>query len=134
MFVWKEKASRGRNGNASFARISTVKSSGAKGGERLCISLSKDFLEMYGLSVGKYLVIGYDEDEKRIGLVETKNKDRGYLISSSGKGSKGGKLVFGGLVPFKIDNLVFEKDEIFMENGIIIFELINKDIGSFVGN
>jgi len=128
MFVWTEKQRTiGRTG--AFSSVKKLKTNN-KRGNRYNFNFSTDFLKKFNIDSGMYIMIGFDKENKRIGLAVTRDTKKGYMISGNGASSNTKKVTVTIDMPFEIDYLQFEKDDIFKENGIIIYDLSNKDIVS----
>ena len=121
MFIWQKKLTTGA-GNKSFASIARKNTKG----NQMTIAFSAEFMQKFGVKIGERLVVGFDKESKRIGL--NKSED-GYKLCKNGSSGTGRVAFSAKNFPFNITKMAFNDDEIFRENGIIIFELINKDIG-----
>ena len=128
MFIWSQKlVGRGRGRRGTFSSITKTKEKPNRS-PRVNFNFSNTFLEKYGLKIGDYVMIGYEKEMKRIGVALTKDSNKGFAISSNGASTTTAKVSAVMNLPFELDYLSFEEDEIFKENGIIIYELANKDI------
>ena len=130
MFIWTQKQNgRGRSG--AFASITSRKDKSNRQ-KRVNFNFSAKFLEKFGFKTGDYIMVGYEKDMKRIGIALTKDRNKGYSISTNGASTSTAKVSASMELPFELDHLLFEEDEIFKENGIIIYELSNKDIADCI--
>jgi len=128
MFIWKKKERIGAKKNLSFTSIS--KKIGANQKSRINFTFSEDFKNKFGIDNNSLLIVGFDKEMNRIGLVKTKSDADGYKVCKNSGSMTSSRVSVTIELPFSITRLDFNTDEVFEENGIIIYELSNKDIAS----
>lgn len=126
MFKWVTKGKTGRGVSKSiFAKIYFTVQKANKNGKRLNCVFSEEFMEKYNLSIGDFLVVGYDTKRKKIGMYKTIENDKGFKILSAPR-SILGRIILPESIPFDIDRINFDENQIYMKRNIIIFNLPNK--------
>lgn len=126
MFKWVTKGKTGRGASKSlFAKIYFTVQKANKNGKRLNCVFSEEFMEKYNLSIGDFLVVGYDTKRKKIGMYKTIENDKGFKIFSAPR-SVLGRIILPESIPFDIDKINFDENQIYMKRNIIIFNLPNK--------
>lgn len=126
MFKWIVKGKTGRGASKLvFAKIYFTVQKANKNGKRLNCVFSEEFMEKYNLSIGDFLVIGYDTKRKKIGMFKTTENNKGFKIFSAPR-SVLGRIILPESMPFDIHRINFDENQIYMKRNIITFDLENK--------